>query len=53
MEIPREQLNKKQKNILIIECSERTADWRLTDTVLAYPKLYIKKLILQRYVLKN
>lgn len=33
-------LNKKKKNILIIECSERTADWRLTDTALSYPKLY-------------
>lgn len=36
-------LNRKKKNILIIECSERMADWRLTDTSLSYPKLYTKR----------
>jgi hypothetical protein len=37
-------LNKKKKNILIIECSERTAEWRIKDTALCYPKLYSGKM---------
>lgn len=31
-------LDKTKKNILILECSERTADWRLTDTATSFHK---------------
>src|ERR1700752_494457 len=37
-------LNKKKKNILIIECSERTAEWRINDIQSTYKKLYTGKL---------
>jgi len=36
-------LDHKKKNVLIFECSERTADWRLINTAFVFPKLYIKK----------
>ena len=36
-------LNKKNKNILIIECSERTADWRITDTSITFQHFLIHK----------
>ena len=36
-------LNKNKKNILIIECSERTIEWRTSDTALAFSKLYNEK----------
>ncbi|MGZ6488828.1 MAG: hypothetical protein ACXVDU_02475 [Bacteroidia bacterium] len=36
-------LNKKKYNILILECSERTIDWRMRDVSLLYPKLYTKQ----------
>ncbi|HWY38862.1 MAG TPA: hypothetical protein VNY73_09905 [Bacteroidia bacterium] len=33
-------LRKDKENILIIECSERTAEWRLGDSALAFTKFY-------------
>lgn len=33
-------LNKKKYNVLILECSERTVDWRMKDVAMLYPKLY-------------